>query len=169
MGRSVYLVQERPPDLVDTNGSLVLSAHVHAASLHDREGGQRLLSDELAEKKLPRLAIVWADAAYTGGFRSWVRQERGWRVEVPYPIQTGSSVALRTGGETAWLPGAAEEVGCGEDVRVAGASAQAGQGLRAATGDRSGYDLLGHELHHAPQTRQRGWLKCLKKGLGKQL
>jgi transposase len=68
--------------LVDTNG-LVLSAHVHAASLHDREGGQRLLSDELAEK-LPRLAIVWADAAYTGGFRSWVRQERGWRVEVPY-------------------------------------------------------------------------------------
>jgi putative transposase len=67
--------------LVDTKG-LVLSAHVHAASLHDRDGAQRLLSDELAEK-LPRLAVVWADAAYTGRFRSWVREERGWRVEVP--------------------------------------------------------------------------------------
>jgi transposase len=38
--------------LVDTNG-LVLSAHVHAASLHDRDGAQRLLSDQLAER-LPR-------------------------------------------------------------------------------------------------------------------
>src|SRR3712207_8439092 len=28
------------------------------------------------------LAVIWADAAYTGGFRSWVREERGWRVEV---------------------------------------------------------------------------------------
>jgi putative transposase len=36
----------------------------------------------LAEK-LPRLAVLWADAAYTGRFRSWVRDERGWRVEVP--------------------------------------------------------------------------------------
>jgi putative transposase len=40
--------------LVDTNG-LVLGAQVHAASLHDRDGGRRLLNDELAEKKLPRL------------------------------------------------------------------------------------------------------------------
>ena len=67
--------------LVDTNG-LVLSAHVHAASLHDRDGAQKLLNDELAEK-LPRLTVLWADAAYTGRFRSWVRDERGWRVEVP--------------------------------------------------------------------------------------
>lgn len=52
--------------------------------MHDRDGGQRLLNDELAEKPLPRLAVVWADAAYTGRFRSWVRDERGgWRVEVP--------------------------------------------------------------------------------------
>ena len=34
-------------------------------------------------EKLPRLAVLWADAAYTGRFRSWVRDERGWRVEVP--------------------------------------------------------------------------------------
>jgi putative transposase len=67
--------------LVDTNG-LVLGVHVHAANLHDRDGAQRLLTDTLKEE-LPRLAIVWADAAYTGRFREWMRNERGWRVEVP--------------------------------------------------------------------------------------
>lgn len=29
------------------------------------------------------MAIVWADAAYTGRFREWMRNERGWRAEVP--------------------------------------------------------------------------------------
>jgi putative transposase len=67
--------------LVDTGG-LVLGAHVHAASLHDRDGGQRLLTDKLKEE-MPRLALVWADAAYTGWFREWVGEERGWSVEVP--------------------------------------------------------------------------------------
>jgi putative transposase len=66
---------------VDTGG-LVLGARVHAASVHDRDGGRRLLDETLAEK-LPRLAVVWADAAYTGRFRSWAHDERGWRVEVP--------------------------------------------------------------------------------------
>jgi putative transposase len=67
--------------LVDTGG-LVLGAHVHAASLHDHDGGQRLLTDKLKEE-MPRLALVWADAAYTGWFREWVGEERGWCVEVP--------------------------------------------------------------------------------------
>ena len=67
--------------LVDTGG-LVPGAHVHAASLHDRDGGQRLLTEQL-EEELPRLAVLWADGAYTGRFREWVREERGWRVEVP--------------------------------------------------------------------------------------
>ena len=38
--------------LVDTGG-LVLSARVHAASLHDRDGAQGLLTDEL-KKELPQ-------------------------------------------------------------------------------------------------------------------
>ena len=67
--------------LVDTGG-LVLGAHVHAASLHDRDGAQRLLSDELKEE-LPRMELLWADGAYTRGFREWALRERGWRVEVP--------------------------------------------------------------------------------------
>ncbi len=69
--------------LVDTGG-LVLGARVHAASLHDRDGGaQALLTDELKEE-LARLELVWADGAYTGGFREWAQEERGWRVEVPH-------------------------------------------------------------------------------------
>ncbi len=61
----------------------MLGAGVHAASLlHDRDGEKMLLTDELREG-LPRLAVVWVDAAYTGRFREWVLRERGWRVEVP--------------------------------------------------------------------------------------
>jgi len=66
--------------LVDTNG-LVLAARVHGADLADREGGRRLLEEQ---PTLPRLELVWADGAYTGGFRKWAQDKRGWRVEVPY-------------------------------------------------------------------------------------
>lgn len=67
--------------LVDTGG-LVLGARLHAASLHDRDGAQVLLSEELKED-LPRLELLWADGAYTRAFREWAEEERGWRVEVP--------------------------------------------------------------------------------------
>ena len=69
--------------LVDTNG-LVLGARVHAASLHDRDGAQGLLTDELKKEELPRLGLIWADGAYTSEFRRWAEEERGWRVEVPH-------------------------------------------------------------------------------------
>ena len=68
--------------LVDTGG-LVLGAHVHAASLHDRDGARRLLTDEL-KRELPQMELLWADGAYTRGFREWAEEERGWRVEVPH-------------------------------------------------------------------------------------
>ena len=68
--------------LVDTGG-LVLGALVHAASLHDRDGAQGLLTDEL-KGELPRMKLLWADGDYTKGFRRWAEQERGWRVEVPH-------------------------------------------------------------------------------------
>jgi hypothetical protein len=64
---------------VDTGG-LVLGAH--AANLHDRDGVRRFLSDEL-KSELPRMELLWADGAYTRGFREWAEEERGWRVEVP--------------------------------------------------------------------------------------
>lgn len=78
--------------LVDTGG-LVLDARVHAASLHDRDGAQVLLNHHELEEELPRLELVWADGAYTRGFREWAEEERGWRVEVPYHRGTASSGA----------------------------------------------------------------------------
>ena len=36
------------------------------------------------QRELPRMELVWADGAYTGGFRRWAKQERGWRVEVAH-------------------------------------------------------------------------------------
>jgi putative transposase len=68
--------------LVDTNG-LVLAARVHGADLPDRDGGRRLLAEGL-RPELPRMGLVWADGAYTRGFREWAELELGWRVDVPY-------------------------------------------------------------------------------------
>jgi transposase len=93
--------------LVDT-GELVLGARVHAASLHDRDGAQELFTDDLKER-LPRLELVWADGAYTGGFRRWAEEERERRVEDPrHPGP--AAVALRAGGKASRVPGAAEAV-----------------------------------------------------------
>ena len=64
--------------LVDTVG-LILLARVHAADLHDRLGGQRLV--EAASGALPRLELVWGDGAYAGTFARWLAEERGWRVQ----------------------------------------------------------------------------------------
>lgn len=50
--------------LIDNNS---LAFGVHAASLHDHDVAQGLLTDRLKEE-LPRLAFMWADAAYTGRF-----------------------------------------------------------------------------------------------------
>ena len=65
--------------LVDTGG-LVLGVHVHAASLHDRDGGRELLADEL-QGKLPRLASSGQMPPTLAGFGSGsVRSEDGaWR------------------------------------------------------------------------------------------
>lgn len=59
-------------------------ARVCAASLHERDGAQGLLTYELKEE-LPQLELLWADGAYTRGFREWAQKERGgWRVEVAH-------------------------------------------------------------------------------------
>jgi transposase len=78
--------------LVDTGG-LVLAARVHGADLPDRDGGRRLLEDG---KELPRMGLLWADGAYTGGFREWLRRRLGWPLEVPHLTPTGSC------GATVW-------------------------------------------------------------------
>jgi hypothetical protein len=65
---------------VDTGG-LVLGTYVHAADLHSRCGGQKLLNEEL-RGELPRLAVVWVDGAYPGRSQEWIGEKWGWRVEV---------------------------------------------------------------------------------------
>jgi putative transposase len=70
--------------LVDTEGFL-LSVVVHAASIPDRKGGQRVLEAAGAGCAYPRLQHIWADQGYTGTLVRWATQEHGWRVQVVYP------------------------------------------------------------------------------------
>lgn len=66
--------------LVDALG-LVLAVCVHGADVQDRAGA-RLLVDAVPPHALPRLGLVWADQGYTGPFAEWLRETRGWRLEV---------------------------------------------------------------------------------------
>jgi putative transposase len=68
--------------LVDTQG-LLLKVVVSAADVQDRDGA-RLLAHavRLYGPHLPRLSLVWADAAYGGQLVEDLRQLVGWQVEV---------------------------------------------------------------------------------------
>ena len=68
--------------LVDTQG-LLLKVVVSAADVQDRDGA-RLLAHALRlyGPDLPRLSLVWADAAYAGQLVEDRRQLMGWEVEV---------------------------------------------------------------------------------------
>lgn len=65
--------------LVDTTG-LLLTVHVHAANIADRDGAKLLLAG-LGER-FPRLAKIWVDAAYQGPCATWITETLGWDVEV---------------------------------------------------------------------------------------
>src|SRR5918993_5013237 len=65
--------------LVDTGG-LVLDARVHSAKLPDRDGGRRLLAEDL-RRELPQMELLWADGAYTAGFGGGLRRRLGGGVE----------------------------------------------------------------------------------------
>jgi putative transposase len=68
--------------LVDTQG-LVLKVVVSAADVQDRDGA-RLLAQalQLYGPDLPRLALVWADAGYSGQLVDDLRERMGWTLEV---------------------------------------------------------------------------------------
>ena len=79
----------------------------------------RLLGEGLPQE-LPRMGLVLADGAYTGGFRLGGPKRSGgggWRCRT---TATGGVLALRFGREVVRVPGVAEEAGGGEDVRLAG-------------------------------------------------
>jgi len=68
--------------LVDTQGFL-LKVVVSAADVQDRDGG-RLLAHALRlfGPSLPRLALIWADAAYSGALVEELREQFGWTVQI---------------------------------------------------------------------------------------
>ena len=65
--------------MVDTRG-LILKLKVHEASIQDRDGAQLVLKG--SRKLLPRLALVWVDAAYAGKLVLWAKRYLHWRLEV---------------------------------------------------------------------------------------
>lgn len=68
--------------LVDTTG-LLLNVVVHPADVHDRKGGELVLTG--IKERLPRLAHIWADQGYAGEFKRWVETRQGVELEVVYP------------------------------------------------------------------------------------
>jgi putative transposase len=138
--------------LVDTSG-LVLAARIHGADLPDRDGGRRLLEDG---KGLSRMELLWADGAYTGGFREWLGHRLGWRMEVPhhpdrqlwrYGLEDkprGFQVSPRR-----WVVDVERTFA---HLRVAGLVAAVQQGLRKAARDCGGDDLRGDEPAHGALT-----------------
>ena len=116
--------------LVDTLG-LVLLACVHSAGIHDRLGGQRLVATAPAAE-LPRMELLWADAAYTGTFARWLETERGWKVEVPrHRDRQAWRYGLEERPPKGHLPGAAPAMGGRAHLRLALAVPASLQRLRA--------------------------------------
>jgi len=82
---------------------------VHAADVPDRDGG-RLLLEALQRRQpvaeqFPRLAQLWVDAGYRGGFVDWVKARFGWKVEVVKHWWTGvSKVWVAPGQEPPEIP-----------------------------------------------------------------
>jgi putative transposase len=73
--------------LVDTLG-LLLKVVVHAADLQDREGAKLVLA--ALQAVYPRIEKLWADQAYTGPLKDWIKATLGWTLELikhPPPIR----------------------------------------------------------------------------------
>lgn len=84
------LVGRKRHILVDTEGFL-LSVVVHAASIPDRKGGQRVL--QAARDSFPRLRHIWADQGYSGTLARWAARSMAGPCRWSIP-QIGSSSAM---------------------------------------------------------------------------
>ena len=74
-------VKGRKRHIVADVMGLLLAVCVHAADVQDREGA-RLLAGTVMPNTLPALHHIWADQGYTGAFAAWLRETRGWELEV---------------------------------------------------------------------------------------
>ena len=59
---------------------LMLALHVTGAQVQDRDGARELLS--FMKGTYPRMALVWADAAYGGQLVEWASAFCGWLLEI---------------------------------------------------------------------------------------
>ena len=92
--------------LVDTQG-FVLKVVVSAANIQDRMGA-RLVAQAIQHfgPALPRLAHLWADAAYSGPLVDELQEQMGWEVEIvtraddqpkaPFAVQPHRWIVERT-------------------------------------------------------------------------
>lgn len=65
--------------LVDTLG-LVLAVRVHAADIHDAEGGKLVMGG--IKRRYPHLNHLWVDQAYRGSFKAFAERELHLSVQV---------------------------------------------------------------------------------------
>jgi len=80
---------------VDTLG-LLLKVVVHPANLQDREGARLVLGSLKAV--YPRMEKLWADQAYTGPLKDWIKATLGWTLELikhPPPVRGSGPFPIR--------------------------------------------------------------------------
>lgn len=65
--------------MADVEGH-ILSVHVHAASVQDRDGA-KLVLEELKEEH-PTVTHLWADGGYAGELVKWAAEHGGWTLEI---------------------------------------------------------------------------------------
>ena len=59
---------------------LLLAVAVHGANIQDRDGAKLVLTKLLG--RIPRLGVIWADAAYAGQLVSWAGITGGWLLTI---------------------------------------------------------------------------------------
>ena len=87
--------------LVDTQGTL-LKVKVHPADIHDRRGGERLLSS--LGSLFPLIGLLWAETAYQG-LKEWITTTLGWTLTITKHGWTGvHGVWVRPGQQPPEIP-----------------------------------------------------------------